>query len=197
MNKKQSVLQLTLQPYINHNLDNPYPKVKITYGNDIVFDDDLKTTKEIKYPIYCDNELVIEHYGKVPSDTTVEDDIIVADKAVELKSIKVNDFVLPLVYLYDCKYCVVWNDETNTMNNTLYFGFNGEYKVPIKVNSLQFKFYTMWEEERQLNYKNQQQRVNELGEIVETFTRFGEETNVSDSQIPSIDELYKIVCELN
>ena len=169
----KSTLRLTLQPYINHNVNEPYPFVCIRYGNEVVYNGALTTKKTFKYVIDCDSNLVIEHYNKQPSDTTVnENNEIVADKAIELKSIMLDDYSIPLTFLYDCEYHTEWNNKFEIITNTLYFGFNGKYKIPILANISRYKYYVMWQEEKSLNSKNQQQHVNDLGEIVETFTRF-------------------------
>ena len=69
----KSTLRLTLQPYINHNVNEPYPFVCIRYGNEVVYNGALTTKKTFKYVIDCDSNLVIEHYNKQPSDTTVNE----------------------------------------------------------------------------------------------------------------------------
>lgn len=190
-------LQLTLQPSLNHNIDNPYPRINIMYGEQCVFNGLLHNKQTFTVNISSDNTLVIEHLDKSPSDTTVSSNSeIIADKAVKLCDIHLNDYKIPMTFLYNCEYHVDWDNEKKVISNTLYFGFNGKYIVPILSSVERFMYYVMWEEERSLNLKNQQQAVNNLGEIVETFTRFGEKTDIAESKIPSIDELYKMVCKL-
>ena len=127
-------LQLTLRPSINFNIKNPYPCVNITYGGESIFNDELRDKKTFTTEIYKDGILAIEHYNKDPSDTSVdENNNIIGDKAIELCSLFFDEFEVPMTFLYGCDYHINWNNEKKIITDTLYFGFNGKYKV--------FRFY--------------------------------------------------------
>jgi len=190
------LLQLTLKSH-TINTANPFPYVKVQYDDSVVYNGTIEDTVTFDYETYTDGELKVTHYNKhINDDTILVDGKIVNDKAVEIISVKIDEIDIPLSHLYDQKYHTSWPDVDPIISNTLYLGYNGTYILPVIADSDKFYYSILWDSERRLNGELHQHNVNADGEIVETFTRFGESTAIDDSQVPSINKLYEMVSKL-
>lgn len=171
------------------------PKVRVMYNDTILHDGIMDAECTLLHNTDYNSKLSIELYDKTPADTIVDNGEIVADCAVELCGVKVDEFEIPPAHLYKQEYHTNWPGIDPIISNTLYFGFNGTWYMDVNADADKFYFTLLWESEKRQNYENQQQAVDQHGDIVETFTRFGEQTDIASGKIPSIDELYKLISE--
>lgn len=151
------------------------------------------------------NYLHIQHHGKTNEDTIVDNDgKIIADKAIELKKITIENVHILENVLYNKPYYVYWpeniiEDYKNKgetapeyITNTLFFGFNGYYEFDFVGDFLKQYYRQFWENEDQA-HNNQTKLINVNGEQVESFERFGEETAVNQEFDLTIHDLAKII----
>ena len=75
------------------------------------------------------NKIIIEHYGKNPKDTILEDGETKADVAISLVSMKFNNVACHPVDLHENYFYPRWKyDVGDKIKNNLYFGYNGTYE---------------------------------------------------------------------
>ena len=152
-----------------------------------------------------DNVLKIHHMLKTNDDTVVDNEgNIVADKAIELKSISIEQISVPDTVLYNKSYHVNWpeNLKQNFLNegkkvpdyikNTLFFGFNGYYEFDFIGDFLKQYYRQFWENEDQ-SHNNQTKLISVDSKQVEAFDRFGEETAINQEFELTIHDLKKII----
>lgn len=151
------------------------------------------------------NVLRIHQQLKNNEDTVVDSDgNIVADKAIELKSLMIEQIRILDTVLYNKPYYVQWPDnlaqdfidrgETvpEYIKNTLYFGFNGYYEFEFVGNFLKQYYRQFWENEEQA-HNNQTKLISVGGEQVESFERFGEDTPIDQAFDLTIHDLAKMI----
>lgn len=75
-----------------------WPTVKVTLGDEVIYDDKIVDKKNIHHKKYIDNTqellLRIEYYGKTSKDTIVKDNEIVEDQGIIIDDLIVNDVSL-------------------------------------------------------------------------------------------------------
>lgn len=151
------------------------------------------------------NTLRIHHLSKSNEDTVVDNDgNIIADKAIELKSLCIEQIKILDTVLYNKPYYVQWPDnlEQDFLNrgetvpqyikNTLFFGFNGYYEFDFVGDFLKQYYRQFWENEDQA-HNNQTKLISVDGEQVELFDRFGEETAVDQVFDLTIHDLARMI----
>lgn len=111
------------------------------------------------------NELIIEHYGKLDEHTLYIDNEIVADCSVELVSVQIDDILFDDIILYTKPYYPIYSDGyyqyakeknievTDVLYNVLNFGFNGMYKFQFERNFYKTYFNELLSVERKLHEK--------------------------------------------
>lgn len=142
---------------------------------------------------------------KTNDDTIVDsDNNITADKAIELKSILLEDIKILDTVLYNKPYYVQWpnNIVENYINenkeipeyikNTLYFGYNGYYQFDFSGNFLKQYYKQFWENEDQA-HNNQTKLISVDGKQVEAFERFGQDTAVNQDFDLTIHDLARMI----
>ena len=102
------------------------PNCRIACSNNLLYEGHVNEEFmfDVDYP-YQDYELVIEHWGKLPSDTIVEDGKIVRDRSFEIEKIIIDGSDLEEL---------VWESrfEANdgaVYNSCLFFGPNGKFII--------------------------------------------------------------------
>ena len=153
------------------------------------------------------NVLKIHHIFKTNNDTVVDKEgNIVADKAIELKSISIEQIKILDTVLYNKPYYVKWPDNLKQdflnkgeeipeyIKNTLFFGFNGYYEFDFIGDFLKQYYRQFWENEDQA-HNNQTRLISVDSQQVEAFDRFGEETAIDQEFNLTIHDLAKDIKE--
>ena len=123
---------------------------------------------------------------------------IVSDRALILKTIKIDGEQVPEVVLYDNKFTVDWttkqiNENTNrpaTIKNNLYFGYNGTYKYCFGNDSQKHYFENLIEKERLANIANKKIIVGLDGKEREAFEFTGKLVDGAQQVTATITDLY-------
>lgn len=165
------------------------PLCCIKLNDNIVFDGDLTNEIEIDVIKSGINVLTIEHYGKHPDDTIVDNDgNIIGDVGFNLESVYLDILQFTPVYLNWHKF---YPDYTNfgsgpvSLQNNLYFGFNGKYILYFYGDIIKQKYHQFWVDEEQANFNLQLPDDN--------FNRFGEKVSVDNDLDISIHDLARMV----
>lgn len=199
-------MKITLELYGHYS--NSGPHCEIIINNEIMYQGTLErehNTLEFDISPLKQNVLKIHHMFKTNEDTTVDSDgNIVADKAIELKSLSIESIHILDTVLYNKPYYVTWPDnlaqdfldrgETvpEYIKNTLYFGFNGYYEFDFVGNFLKQYYRQFWENEDQA-HNNQTKLISVDGEQVESFERFGSDAPVDQAFDLTIHDLAKLI----
>ena len=151
------------------------------------------------------NTLRIHHMLKTNEDTIVDSEgNITADKAVELKSLSIDQIAILDTVLYNKPYYVDWPENLKQdfldrgetvpeyIKNTLFFGFNGHYEFEFSGDFLKQYYRQFWENEDQA-HNNQTKLISVNGEQVESFDRFGEDTPIDQGFDLTIHDLAKMI----
>lgn len=152
-----------------------YPDVRISINANCVYDAKIKQDTTLVFDVEDlkpNNEFVIEHYNKLDTETIVEDDIIVEDRAVELLELKFNGVPVMNTVLYDKPYYVNWSrhwpgERPEFVKNTLYFGWNGSYVFDFTDNVQYEYFKQFWIDEQQAHRNQHSNEFYRDGEYVE------------------------------
>lgn len=106
-----------------------WPTIKIYIDNDLYQDFEfLSDSAKIDVPLDLlpgSHELSIELYGKTNLNTKVENDIILQDQLVALKSMSIDNVILPDVVLYQG----IYETKDNKHPKILTWGKNGKYNL--------------------------------------------------------------------
>ena len=122
-------MQITVKLRGHRNLRAP--NVKLRVNRDCVYDGTVDMDQMFVFDVenlLPTNIFGIEHHGKDDRETTHT-----ADVAVELLSLAFNGISVPDTVLYNKPYYVNWSrywpgERPDYVKNTLYFGWNGEYR---------------------------------------------------------------------
>lgn len=198
---------LTFEP---HCSKNNYPQVEIWINDLCLFDDIMNPNKE-KYFILDEemnnikekNVIKIIHKNKSNKDTVSKNKIIVEDRAVELKSLVIDNFRIPEVYLYNQKFYPVYPENLKQehpptyITNNLYFGFNGTYQLFFNNPIDKWYYSTLLFKERLANQNNQTFVELPDGDKVETYEFAGKQILGKEKDDITIKDLHKLIMEEN
>lgn len=202
------IIEFTFLPHFNYT----WPKAKIIINSKVFFDGDCQKNDGDKFflkvnvedeELSDNNILVIEHYNKNNKETTSRNNEIIKDKALELVSIKLDDFAIPDVILYSQKFFPNYpknllkkNSEEvlpEFITNNLYFGFNGKYILEFKKDIKKWYYEILILKEKMANKNNQELITLPSGEVIETYEMVGKTIDASKKEEVSIDALYEMV----
>lgn len=199
---------MKIQLQLNGHYSNNGPYCLIEINNNICWKgllDEGINNLEFDIPGKKQNILRIHHLMKSNEDTIVDvNGNIVADKAIELKSIFIEQVKILDTVLYNKNYYVNWPDNLKQdfidkgqdvpafIKNTLFFGFNGYYEFDFVGDFLKQYYRQFWENEEQA-HNNQTRLISVDGEQVEAFDRFGEDTAIGQEFDLTIYDLEKLI----
>ena len=151
------------------------------------------------------NTLSIHHLGKTNEDTIVDEHgTITADKAIELKSVEIEDIAILQNILFNSPYYVIWPDNLvedfknkgeeapEYLKNNLYFGFNGHYSFEFLGDFVKQYYKQFWDDESQA-HTNLTNRIQVNGRQIETFERFGDQTAIDQEFDLTIHDLSDMI----
>lgn len=183
-----------------------WPMMRVKINDIIIFDGECKPTQQ-KYFILQEqieskdkNLLEIEHYNKQGKETVVDsNDEMISDKALILKSIMLDDFVIPDLILHHRPFYVKWTkqqlkeqkDRPEVIKNNLYFGYNGIYKFEFCNDSAKEYYRCLMEKEHIANIHNKKEMVGPDGEKIEVFEFTGAMVDSNKEETVTIDQLYE------
>ena len=196
--------------FISH-FNNKWPCARILINEKIIFEGfgtgdennnfNLKT--EVSDECLKDiNVLKIEHFDKKNNDTKEENGEIIKDRAIELKSISINKFLIPEIVLFDQKFYPEYpknffDDPDNVppkfLTNNLYFGFNGHYTIEFKKDIHKWYFEKLLEKEMIANLNNQEFITLPNGDTVEVFEMSGKRLRSDKEENFTISDLYEMI----
>ena len=196
-------IQIKLEPTFSIK----WPNLRYTINNKIIFDGECKPNNEKYHVIDTDitdfiqkqNQITIEHYDKSGRETLVDSNgDIISDRALILRSIRVDDSQVPEVILHDKPFKINWTDEQLKENkdrpehikDNLYFGYNGVYKFTFSNDSTREHFINLIEKERIANVRNKKEIVRPDGKTVEAFEFTGVLVDSNKSEAVTIEQLY-------
>lgn len=199
-------MKLSLELHGHYSNSGPFCIVEVN-GN--IFHrgilDEGSNTIEIDFDPQEHNVLRVHHMLKTNDDTVVDSNgNITADKAVELKSLSIEQIRILDTVLYNKPYYVKWpsnlaEDFLNRgeavpeyIKNTLFFGFNGHYEFEFVGDFLKQYYRQFWENEDQA-HNNQTKLISVNGEQVESFDRFGKDTPVDQEFDLTIHDLAQMI----
>ena len=145
------------------------------------------------------NQIVIEHHGKSGRETLINPDgDIISDRALILKSIRIDDSYVPEVILHDKPFKINWTNEQLKENkdrpehvkDNLYFGYNGVYKFTFSNDSTREHFINLIEKERIANVRNKKEIVRPDGKTVEAFEFTGTLVDSNKVVTVTIEQLF-------
>lgn len=156
-------IQVKLQAYKSTHA--PYVKLSVNgieYCNQQF--ENIVTFIEFEIDPIESNILEIQHYNKSNSDTQCnEHGTIVADCAIELLTLSIDGFIIPKNILFKKPFYVQWPDNLieeariskhelpESINNNLFFGFNGRYQFDFQQNFPKEYYWYYWQMERDAN----------------------------------------------
>ena len=196
--------------FISH-FNNKWPCARISINEKIIFEGvgtgdennnfNLKTEVSDEY-IKDINVLKIEHFDKKNNDTKEENGEIIKDRALELKSISIDKFLIPEIVLFNQKFYPLYpknffDDPNNAppkfLTNNLYFGFNGHYVIEFKKDIHKWYFEKLLEKEMIANLNNQEFITLPNGDVVEVFEMSGKKLRSDKEENFSISNLYEMI----
>ena len=184
-----------------------WPNLRYTINNKTIFDGECKPNDEKYFVIETDitnfiekqNQIVIEHHGKSGRETLINPDgDIISDRALILKSIRIDDSYVPEVILHDKPFKIYWTNEQLKENkdrpehvkDNLYFGYNGVYKFTFSNDSTREHFINLIEKERIANVRNKKEIVRPDGKTVEAFEFTGTLVDSNKVVTVTIEQLF-------
>ena len=188
-----------------------WPKLRIYLNDDILYDDYCSIKGENYFTWIHDldesllkdqNLLTIEHYDKDGKETIIDSQgETMADRALILKSISINNLEVPEVVLFDKPFYISYTDKQmnepgekpSVLKNNLYFGYNGKYVFTFSDNAEKDYYKHLLTKEKLANIANKKVIVSPDGNLVEVFEFVGKMVDGSQEQSISIDELYNQV----
>jgi len=190
-----------------------WPMLKIRINGDEVFNGACEP-KDGKFFTYNDtvkdikvkNVLELEHYDKDGKETFIDDTgEVISDRAIMLRSIKLDNFQVPDVILYDRSFEINWSgrqlrEDANrpvSMKNNLYFGYNGTYRFEFGDDSAKEYYLNLIEKERIANVHNKKEMIGADGNKIEVFEFTGKMIDGSKDASVTIEDLYKIIQDEN
>ena len=184
-----------------------WPNLRYTINNKTIFDGECKPNDEKYFVIETDitnfiekqHQIVIEHHGKSGRETLINPDgDIISDRALILKSIRIDDSYVPEVILHDKPFKINWTNEQLKENkdrpehvkDNLYFGYNGVYKFTFSNDSTREHFINLIEKERIANVRNKKEIVRPDGKTVEAFEFTGTLVDSNKVVTVTIEQLF-------
>jgi hypothetical protein len=188
-----------------------WPNLRLSVNRLTLFDGECRPNEGeyFKWTHYADdnslsdsNKLYIEHYGKDGKETRLDEKgEAIADKALILRSIKIDEYDIPEVILYNQPFHVKWTSSQLKENknrprsiiNNLYFGYNGIYEYEFSNDSVKDYYKNLFEKERLANIANKKTITRTDGKIVEAYEFQGELIDGTEPTVITIEDLYKKV----
>ena len=184
-----------------------WPKMKLCVNDQVLHDGfchpNIKTNLFVISHVLTNplelNTISITHYDKDGKETIVDANRdIVSDRALILKTIKIDGEQVPEVVLYDKEFTVDWttkqmNENPNrpaAIKNNLYFGYNGTYKYCFGNDSQKHYFENLIEKERLANIANKKIIVGPDGKEREAFEFTGQLVDGAQQVTADITDLY-------
>jgi len=184
-----------------------WPALRYTINDKTIFDGECKPNNEKYFVIETDitnfiekqNQIVIEHHGKSGRETLINPDgDIISDRALILRSIRIDDSQVPEVILHDKPFKINWTpaqlkenkDRPTYIKDNLYFGYNGVYSFTFSDNIAREHFINLIEKERIANVHNKKEIVRPDGTTVEAFEFTGKLVDSNESETVTIEQLY-------
>jgi len=185
-----------------------WPKMKLCVNDQVLHDDFCRpNTKNNLFVLshnltdpFEQNTISITHYDKDGKETVVDSNgDTLSDRALILKTIKIDGEQVPEVVLYDKEFIIDWtikqmNENPNrpaTIKNNLYFGYNGTYKYCFGNDSQKNYFENLIEKERLANIANKKIIVGPDGKEREAFEFTGKLVDGAQQVTADITDLYK------
>lgn len=190
-----------------------WPKMKLAI-NDTVVHNGFCTPNNKSYLIIKhelkdpkeNNVISLTHFDKSGNETiTDKESEIVSDRAIILRSIKIGEHIVPEVVLYDKTFYAKFTREqtkedptrSSAIKNNLYFGFNGTYEYEFSDDANKHYFENLIEKERLANISNKKTITRPDGKVVEAFEFTGKLVDSEVEESITIEELHKIVNNVN
>jgi len=160
-------MQITVK--LRGHCANRCPSVKLWINRDCVYDGTIEGDRLFVFDIdtlLAQNIFGIEHYNKDDRETTPT-----ADIAVELLELSFNGIRVLDTVLYDKPYYVNWSrywpgDRPEFVKNTLYFGWNGEYRFDFTSDIKRDYYRQYWLDEVQAHANQSKEEFYRNGEFV-------------------------------
>lgn len=180
-----------------------WPTCSILFNDQVLFDGIVEGHQQIDLQCEvskCNNILSIVHHGKVDADTWCDSaGNIIADKAVELKSITIDGFVVPELILFKKRFYPQWPAHFNLaempkfLENNLFFGFNGTYEFDFSSNFVSEYYQYFWDMELMANETFQKtESGNDVFEMYGVTLRVDSAFSYTLSDLKALIEQYDI-----
>ena len=161
-------MQITVK--LRGHSTNRFPNVKLWINRDCVYDGTIKDEQLFVFDVDTllpQNIFGIEHYGKDDRETTTTGDV-----AVELLELSFNGIRVLDTVLYNKPYYVNWSrywpgERPDFVTNTLYFGWNGEYRFDFTSDIKREYYKQFWLDEVQAHANQNSDEFFRDGEFVE------------------------------
>ena len=186
-----------------------WPKMRLKFNDETLHDGYCEpndgvyfTVKHHADEVLSDNTIYIEHYDKSGKETVLNNDRdTITDRAIILRSIKLDDHQVPEVILFDHPLYIKWTerqmrdhiDRPSTIKNSLYFGHNGTYTYRFGNDSMKQHYMNLIEKERLANIANKKEIVRPDGRVVEAFEFTGKLVDSEEKESMTIEELHNRV----
>lgn len=185
-----------------------WPKMKLCINDQVLHDDFCHpNTKNNLFVLSHNltdpleqNTISITHYDKDGKETIVDENgDTVSDRALILKTIKIDGEQVPEVVLFDKQFSIDWTskqinenrDRPDAIKNNLYFGYNGTYKYCFGNDSRKHYFENLIEKERLANIANKKIIIGLDGKEQEAFELTGKLVDGAKQVTYDISDLYK------
>ena len=200
---------MKIQIKIEPTFSVQWPKLRLKF-NDEILHEGYCEPNDNSYFVFIhhtetlldQNTISIEHYDKMGAETVLnEDGDTLTDRALILRSIKIDDHEVPEVVLFDRPLTVNWTgrqvrdhaDRPTKITNSLYFGHNGTYTYEFGNDSVKLHYVNLIEKERLANIANKKEIVRPDGKVVEAFEFTGKLVDSEEKESMTIEELHKTV----
>ena len=186
-----------------------WPKMKLSVNDRTIHDDFCIPNKQNYFIIEhvledpaMENVISLTHYDKDGRETIVDDEgETISDRAIILKSIKIEKHPVPEVVLYDKAFNVKYTRQQlkenpkgkTSIKNNLYFGYNGTYQYRFGNDGQKHYFENLIEKERLANIYNKKTITRPDGKVVEAFEFTGKLVEGGQKEAMTIEELHKTV----
>lgn len=186
-----------------------WPKMRLKFNDETLHDGYCEPNDDVYFvmvhdtnEVLANNTISIEHYDKDGKETVLNDDgDTLTDRAIILRSIKLDEHQVPEVILFDQPLHIKWTerqirdhaDRPDKIKNSLYFGHNGTYTYQFSNDSVKQHYVNLIEKERLANIANKKEIVRPDGKVVEAFEFTGKLVDSEEKESITIAELYKRV----
>jgi len=184
-----------------------WPKMRLCINNHVLHDDFCHPNTENNLFVLShnltdpleQNTISITHYDKDGKETIVDENgDTVSDRALILKTIKIDGEQVPEVVLFDKTFSIAWTSKQlnenphrpDTIKNNLYFGYNGTYKYCFGNDSRKHYFENLIEKERLANIANKKLIIGPDGKEREAFEFTGKLVDGAQQVTADITDLY-------